>query len=139
MSHKKKLVHTEIIAIRWGDMDAQRHVNNAVYFRFMEQARVSWFDALGVRDMPTGPTVINASCTFLKQLVYPGDVEVRMFVGELGRSSFETYYELRPSYDPGTLYADGSAKVVWVNFEKRASMPVPEVIRAAVNDRERLG
>ena len=134
MSHKKKLVHTEIIAIRWGDMDAQRHVNNTVYFRYMEQARVSWFDTLEVRNPPTGPTVINASCTFLKQLVYPGDVEVKVFVGEMGRSSFQTHYELRPSYDPGTLYADGTAKVVWVNFENRKSTPVPEAIRAAALD-----
>jgi len=127
----RKLVHTEIIPVRWGDMDAQRHVNNTVYFRYMEQARVSWFDTLGVRNMPNGPTVVNASCTFLKQIVYPGDVEVRMFAGEMGRSSFQTYYELRPRHDPDTLYADGAAKVVWVNFEKRTSTPVPESIRAA--------
>ena len=42
MTAKRKLVHTEILAIRWGDMDALGHVNNTVYFRFMEQARISW-------------------------------------------------------------------------------------------------
>ena len=43
---EKKLVHVERIAIRWGDMDAMGHVNNTVYFRYMEQARISWFEAL---------------------------------------------------------------------------------------------
>ena len=42
---RRKLVHTEIIPIRWGDMDAMGHVNNTVYFRYMEQARICWFDA----------------------------------------------------------------------------------------------
>ena len=37
---EKKLVHVERIAIRWGDMDAMGHVNNTVYFRFMEQTRI---------------------------------------------------------------------------------------------------
>lgn len=129
MSHTRKLVHTEVISMRWADMDAQRHMNNAVYFRFMEQARVAWFDRLRVRNAPSGPTLVNASCTFLKQIVYPCDVEVKMFLGEVGRSSFQTYYELRPSYDPDTVYADGAGKVVWVDFENRKSTPVPEVIR----------
>ena len=46
MSTPRKLVHVERIAVRWGDMDAMGHVNNTVYFRYMEQARISWFDAL---------------------------------------------------------------------------------------------
>ena len=44
--NEKKLVHTERIAIRWGDMDAMGHVNNTVYFRYMEQARIAWFESL---------------------------------------------------------------------------------------------
>jgi acyl-CoA thioester hydrolase len=47
----KKLVHVERIAIRWGDMDAMGYVNNTIYFRYMEQARISWFDAQG-RSVP---------------------------------------------------------------------------------------
>ena len=34
--------------IRWGDMDAFGHVNNTVYFRYMEQVRISWFEQLGI-------------------------------------------------------------------------------------------
>jgi len=43
---EKKLVHVERIPVRWGDMDAMAHVNNTVYFRYMEQTRISWFEAL---------------------------------------------------------------------------------------------
>lgn len=133
-SPRRTLVHTELIPIRWGDMDAMGHVNNTVYFRYMEQARISWFGSLGVAFDPhgTGPVIVNASCTFLKELVYPGTVEVRMHAGKAGRSSFETWLELRPSYDAATVYAEGAAKVVWVDFAKGRSTALPERIRQIV-------
>ena len=134
MTPKRKLVHTEVIPIRWGDMDALGHVNNTVYFRYIEQGRISWFDTLGLTgtDSAEGPAVINTSCTFLKQLVYPGSVEVRTYVGQAGRSSFETWIELRPSYDPAAVYAEGSAKVVWVDYSKGRSAPLPAKLRSVV-------
>ena len=134
MTARRKPVHTEIIRIRWGDIDAMGHVNNTVYFRYKEQARISWFDTLRLTQPGTaeGPAVINASCTFLKQLVYPGDVEVRTYIGQAGRSSFETWYEMRPSYDPEAIYAEGSAKVVWVDYAKGKSAPLPEKLRSVV-------
>jgi len=135
MTHaRRKHVHTEVIAIRWGDMDAMGHVNNTVYFRYMEQARISWFGSLGVRPEPhgEGPVIINASCTFKKELVYPGEVEVRTYAGKVGTSSFETWLEMRPSYDPETVYAEGAAKVVWCDFAKGKSVPLPERIRQIV-------
>ena len=66
------------------------HVNNTVYFRYMEQARIEWIYALaGGRgyDDGHGPVVVNASCNFKVPLVYPGDVEVRMYIGDPGRTS----------------------------------------------------
>ena len=134
MTAKRKLVHTEVIPIRWGDMDALGHVNNTVYFRYMEQARISWFDTLDLGRSGTkeGPAVINASCTFLKQLVYPGNVEVKTYAGQAGRSTFETWIELRPSYDPDVIYAEGRAKVVWVDYARGKSAPLPEKLRSVV-------
>lgn len=134
MAAKRKLVHTELIPIRWGDMDALGHVNNTVYFRYMEQARISWFHGLGLKGSAAGegPAVINASCTFLKHLVYPGNVEVKTYVGQAGRSTLETWIELRPSYDPDVVYAEGSAKVIWVDYKKGKSAPLPEKLRSVV-------
>jgi len=131
---KRKLVHTEIMSIRWGDMDAMGHVNNTVYFRYMEQARISWFETIGARSGVNGqgPVIVNASCTFIKQLVYPGKVEIKTYVGEVGRSSVQTYLELRPSYDSGKIYAEGAAKVVWVDYLKEKSAPLPERIRRLI-------
>ena len=122
------------IPIRWGDMDAMGHVNNTVYFRYMEQCRISWFGAMGILAGPEGrgPIIVNASCTFRRELVYPGTVIVRTYVGEFGRTSVETAYELVRIDDPATVYADGAAKVVWVDFPKRRSEPWPHAIRQAI-------
>jgi len=125
------LVFEMEIPIRWGDMDAMGHVNNTVYFRYMEQARISWFDHMGLKPDPTGegPVIVNAACTFMRQLEYPGIVLARHYVGELGRSSIMTYVDMLRSDDTGTIYAHGSAKVVWVNFPRQKSTPMPDAIR----------
>jgi len=67
MKEGAKLIHTTRMAVRWGDMDAYGHVNNTVYFRYFEQARCEWLEQMGFRvspEEPTGPVIINASCTF---------------------------------------------------------------------------
>jgi acyl-CoA thioester hydrolase len=127
---KKKLVHTERIEIRWGDMDAMGHVNNTVYFRYMEQARIGWFEALVPRGeawRSMGIVIVSASCNFKKPIGYPGTVEVKVFCGDPGGSSVPTYYELRIQ---GDLYADGAATVVFVDAEKQKPMRIPEHVRA---------
>ncbi|WP_292934824.1 acyl-CoA thioesterase [Noviherbaspirillum sp.] len=129
MTHKK-LVHTLRIPIRWGDMDAMGHVNNTIYFRYLEQARIEWFTEQGCGPDASGegPVIINAHCTFIKQLKYPGDIEVQTFVGPPGRSSFETIQEIRRVDQPEVLAASGGAKVVWINYSQEKSVPLPERI-----------
>lgn len=128
----KKLVHTMRMPIRWGDMDAMGHVNNTVYFRYLEQARIEWFTEIRCEPDPhgEGPVIINAHCTFIKQLRYPGEIEVRTYVGPAGRSSFETIQEIRRVDQPEVLSAEGGAKIVWVNFPKEKSVPLPDHVRA---------
>jgi acyl-CoA thioester hydrolase len=125
----RKLVHVERIPIRWGDMDAMGHVNNTVYFRFMEQARIGWFDALVPEQeawKSTGIVIANAACNFKKPMTYPGTVEVRIFVGAVGGSSVPTFYEMTVGE---VLYADGEATVVFIDMAKQRAVRIPEDIR----------
>lgn len=131
MEHPHQLVHTSLIPVRWGDMDALGHVNNTVYFRYAEQARIDWLASLGhddIVEVEEGPVIVNASCTFLKPIAFPATVEVRTLIGRPGRSSLPTFYEMRCVGDD-TLYAEGAAKIVWWNPRTGKSLPLPDSIR----------
>ncbi|MFZ2854991.1 MAG: thioesterase family protein [Rhodocyclaceae bacterium] len=134
MHSPHKLVHSSLIPIRWGDMDAYGHVNNTIYFRFMEQIRVEYLEQRGFKVMPQGeaPVIINASCTFLIPLNYPGTVDIRMFVGQPGRSSIPTHYEIRRQGDD-TLYATGDSKIVWMDVASGKSVAIPDELRAVLS------
>ena len=112
-------------------MDAMGHVNNTVYFRYMEQARISWFEAIGSRNRGEGmgPIIVTANCSFIKQLVYPGTVEVRTFLEPAGRTSVQSVCELR-LVGEDTLYAEGGAKIVWMDYTRGKSCPLPEQLRS---------
>jgi acyl-CoA thioester hydrolase len=130
----RKLVQTCLIPIRWGDMDAYGHVNNTIYFRYMEQARCEWLESLGYKVAPEGhaPVIINAACTFLVPMTYPGTVEVKLFAGHVGRSSVETHYELR-IIGEDALYSEGASKIVWMDTATGKSVPIPDALRAVVS------
>jgi acyl-CoA thioester hydrolase len=132
MSEERKLAHVERIPIRWGDMDAMGHVNNTVYFRYMEQARISWFDRLVPEEhawQSTGIVIANATCNYRRAITYPGTVEVRLYIGVPGGASVPTHYELRVDADP-VPYADGDAVVVFIDMKTQKSRRIPEEIRA---------
>jgi acyl-CoA thioester hydrolase len=133
-AHPHKLIYTTTIPIRWGDMDAYGHVNNTIYFRYMEQARCEWLEEQGYKVAPEGeaPVIINAACTFMIPMTYPGTVEVRTYAGDLGRSSLVTSYEMRIVGEE-TVYALGSAKIVWMDTATGKSVPIPDALRALVS------
>ena len=130
---EKRLVHRVRMPIRWGDMDAMGHVNNTVYFRYFEQARIDWFDLLGLPADPThpcGPVIVNAHCSFLRQLRYPGEIEVSTHVGTIGNSSFETIQEICRVDQPAVIAASGGAKVVWIDYKREKSVGLPDDLRS---------
>ena len=131
----RRLLHTELIPIRWGDMDAMRHVNNTVYFRFMEQARISWIDSMrGMLEAEgAGTVVVSTNCNYRKPFTYPGQVEVRLYVGRIGGSSITTLYEMRLQ-GGHEIYADGEAIIVWINMASGKAVRVPLAIRLKLGD-----
>ena len=88
----KKLVYEMTVPIRWGDMDAMGHVNNTLYFRYLEIIRVEWLAKHNAEPSPEGhwPVIVNVFCNFYKQLEYPGDVLLKFYVSDPARTTFET-------------------------------------------------
>lgn len=136
MSDARVLLHSIRVAVRWGDMDAVGHVNNARYFTYFEQARMGWLAAMGLADSVNGaeqgPVIADAACTFRRAIVYPAELLVTMYGGTPGRSSFQTWYEIHDAEDPALLYADGASRMVWVDRRAGRSIPVPEKVRAVL-------
>ncbi len=119
------LLHRSLYTMRWSDMDAFGHVNNAMYFTYFEQARVDWLASIGVAH---GLVLANISCTFFQALKYPAELEVRLHAGPPGRSSLNTYYEIRDRPEAGQLCALGHGTIVWYDHASGGSRPIPDAV-----------
>lgn len=128
---QKRLVHEMHMPIRWGDMDAMGHVNNVSYFRYLETARIDWLNREGFAPDPSGEgfVIINAFCNFLVQLEYPGELLLKTYAANLGRSSFDSFTTISRTDAPEVIAAAGGATIVWVNFPQQKSMPFPDRLR----------
>ncbi|MFJ1269647.1 acyl-CoA thioesterase [Legionella lytica] len=127
MTENKITVHEKTFAIAWGDMDALGHVNNARYFDYFQEARIEWLRELNIQmTEQMGPVVIHVACTYLKPVVYPTTVTLRSRIYNMGNSSMMMDHDL---YQDEVLMAQGSCKVVWVDYTKNKSVPLPESIR----------
>jgi acyl-CoA thioester hydrolase len=136
LPERMKLVHTMVIPIRWGDMDAMGHVNNTLYFRYFETIRIEWMHGINAAPNPEGlgPVIVNAFANFHKQLEFPGNVIAKHYVANPGRTSFDTYFTLEREDQPGVITTSGGAKMVWVDFKAQKSVPLPERLRVIVSD-----
>jgi len=123
------------MAIRWGDMDAMGHVNNTVYFRYLETIRLEWMMKAGCSPNPQGegPVIVNAFCNFIRQLEFPGDVWARMYVSDPARTTFETWGTMERLDEPGVICAAGGATTIWVDFPQQKAITLPDWMRTLVD------
>ena len=130
----KKLVFEMTMPIRWGDMDAMGHVNNIMYFRYLETARINWLQTIDAVPDPAkeGIVIINAFCNFYKQLEYPGDIRLKMYTSDPARTTFETWVTMERDDQPSVIYAAGGATTIWVDFPAQKSAPLPDWMRAHI-------
>ena len=134
MNEHRKPLWTEVIEVRWGDMDALDHVNNTVYFRYLEQARISWFGGLGIPlvERGCGPVIVRAVCDFLKPITYPATVAIPIYLDKVGRSSFTVAHDIHDAGDPAVIFAKGEVVVVWIDYAKGKSTPLPQRVLNAL-------
>jgi acyl-CoA thioester hydrolase len=79
-----------------------------------------------------GPVIVNAFVNFLRQLEFPGDIRLHHYVANPGRTSVDTFVTIQRTDEPGVLYAEGGAKMVWTDYAARQSRPLPGWFRAIV-------
>ena len=107
--------HVYLCPLRWSDMDAFQHVNNVVFLRYLEEARVDWMftraAAAGVDEFETfGTVVARHEIDYKRPLIYrPEPVRVEVWVTHIGHAKFTVAYEVR---DEEAVYATASSVLV---------------------------
>jgi acyl-CoA thioester hydrolase len=126
---------THRLDVRFRDCDAMGHVNHAVYFTYLEQTRFAcWRSAFGAGATveASGPGIsfilVRAECDFRGQLRFGDELEVRLKLAALGRSSFTFDYEIARTAD-GLLAATARTVQVMYDYGRKVKVPIPEGVR----------
>ena len=128
------------IKVRFRDLDAFGHVNNAVYFTFMEMARVEYFRQIGLlkNDFPSPFFIIaEATCQFKAPIEMDTPLQVQVRVSRLGNSSFDMEYRFVDEAS-GAVLATGRTVQVTFDYAANRSVPLPDEWRAAIGQFEGL-
>lgn len=135
-STEKKLVWSQRLIVRWSDLDANGHVNNAVFFTYCEQTRVEWLRSIAAQTAfdGYGAVVKKASCTYFQPVNYPAILDIKLLVGKPGRTSFATYSEIWTVDSSPEKVAEGEAVMVWVNRKTGKPHPLPDFLRKLMAD-----
>jgi acyl-CoA thioester hydrolase len=123
------------LPVQWGDMDAFAHVNNVVYFRWFESARIAYFQRIGVTKHRSGdelgPILASSSCHYRRPIVFPDTVRVGVRATRVGRTSIGLEHRI-VSVEQKALAAEGTATTVFYDYARGRSHPVPDDVRRAI-------
>jgi acyl-CoA thioester hydrolase len=121
--------------VQWGDQDAFGHVNNVVYFRWMESARIEYFHRAGLGAMMSnqgaGPILASIKCDFRRQLTFPDTLLISASVLSIGRTSIKMAH-LVYSTSQKAIAAEGDSVIVMFEYSKQRPILVADNIRAAI-------
>ena len=128
------------IPVAWGEMDAFGHLNHAVYFRYMETARILYFERLGIPEFlgrdPLGPILGAISCRYRAPLTYPDRVSVGVKVTRVDKDRFDMAYVIF-SHSLGKFAAEGEGTMVCFDYRQNRKAPLPEKLKDRIAEMER--
>ncbi len=121
--------------LSWGDMDALNHINNVNYFRYFENARLKYFESIGVieemEETKVGPILGATECKYLLPLTYPDTITVGVIVSQIREKRLTMQYAIY-SQKLEKIAAEGSAEIIFVDFAIGRSTLISETILAAI-------
>ena len=129
------------IPVAWGEMDAFGHVNNIVYFRYFETARIAYFERLNLPEFigrdPVGPILSETSCRFRAPLTFPDSVSVGARVVSVGEDRFVMEFAVF-SRRLGKLAAEGEGVLVCFDYRQNRKAAVPAALKRRIEEIEGL-
>ena len=117
--------------IHWGEMDAFNHLNNVVYYRYAESARIGYLQALGMFDGSMITVLAQSSCQYLRPVIYPDTLLLGVRCQRLGRTSIVIEYSY---YSTAQQAVVATAEAVVVRLDSSGKDKLPWTIE----ERERL-
>ena len=123
------------LPVQWGEMDSLGHVNNVVYLRWFESARMAYFDAAGVwdrKDQGIGPILARSTIDYRLALTYPDSVRVAATVTKLGKTSLTMGMRLRSKQQERAIAAEGEAIVVMLNYRTGEKLDLGDELRRRI-------
>jgi acyl-CoA thioester hydrolase len=119
--------------VRWGDMDAFNHVNNARFLSYLEEARLRWLQGLSGPwlDDNTAPVLAASHVNFRRPIEWPCTLVIELHAGRSGRSSLTLAHRIVDAADPAVLYSDGEVVMVWIDRRSGKPSTLPQAVRDA--------
>jgi len=114
--------------IAWGEMDAFQHVNNVVYFRYFENARIVYFNKLQVMSLKEktgiGPIMASQQCKYKMQLLYPETISVGARIIDMQETQFTMQYAI-VGHSAKRVAAEGECLIVYFDYNRNKRAPIP--------------
>ncbi|KIE22563.1 thioesterase [Vibrio sinaloensis] len=127
------------VPVAWGEMDALQHVNNVVYFRYFETARLEYFDKIkllvNIAESQIGPVLGETSCRYKLPITYPDTLLIGSRVVDLQDDRFTMEYQI-VSQKLGQISTVGKATCVMFDFKNNSKALVPDIVKQAILDLE---
>jgi acyl-CoA thioester hydrolase len=127
------------LPVAWGEMDALGHVNNAVYFRYIESGRMACFSRLGMLDdIPRtgiGPILHSVSCRFRLSLTYPDTISVGTRITDIGDDRFTLESKI-VSHRHNRVAAEAQSIIVMLDYRANRKVPLSAGLRKNIAELE---
>lgn len=122
------------IMVRWRDLDAFNHVNNATYLTYLEEARLQW-----LRHVPgpwfderSMPVMAASEINYRRPIEWPGQLDIELYCSRVGNSSLTVAHRIVDADDGSRLYSDGHVVMVWMDPSTGKSVALPACLREAI-------
>lgn len=120
------------LRIDWSELDLFGHVNNVAFFKYIQAARVNYWEISGLdhlfKDSNHGPILASCHCNFKLPLFYPGSVKVETHCAYIKNTSFSFQHIIYN--DNGEIAAEATDIIVMYDFNENVKMPFPPAIKS---------
>ena len=123
------------IDVRWRDLDAFNHVNNATYLTYLETARLLWLKQIPGSwfGQHTMPVMASSELNYRRPITWPAAITIKLAMERMGNSSLTIAHQIVDSHKSDTLYCDGRVVMVWMDPATGKSVPLPDAIRDVIH------